>query len=107
MPLRVQGRISSKRDPAGIPSTQGDRMRWRGCVATALALTVVMPSWAANTSPPDTDIVPTPAEEPGAYRLMDARLESPRVAQATGSPSAPAGAPGAKSDSTEPSASEL
>src|SRR5262245_28655748 len=82
-------------------------LSWAGRGRTVLALTVVMLSWAVNTSPPDTDIVPTPAEEPGAYRLMDARLESPRVAQATGSPSAPAGAPGAKSDSTEPSASEL
>ena len=83
------------------------RHRWRGWAAAALAFAIAVPSWAANEFPQGIDIAPRSDEETSAYHLLDARLEYPRaerVAQATGSPSASAGA---KSDSAEPSTNEL
>jgi len=78
-------------------------------MVTSLGLAVAVPSWAANEFPAGVHIAPPLTEEALAYHLMDARLEYPaqRVVQATGSPSAPAGTPGTKPESAEPSTSEL
>src|SRR5262245_37190012 len=87
------------------------RRVWRGWpAAAALGLAVAVPSWTENGLPASAGLVPPLSEEPGPYHLIDARLDytpAGHVAQARGSPSAPAGASGAKPDAPEASASEL